>query len=461
MKKILSIQNILLVVLLFLIVHFLNMGVNAINTGDYYRVLFPVLEWSPNVFQQFSKDVTQQLQLKDQFSSIGTIDYSSTYTYLLYIFLSLVKTFSNSINIQTIFVLNELGYAVSLVVFYHVVAQTFFAEKAKIKIAMPLLLLCSIPIFSRANVGFLHSFYQESILLLCLPLMLTFFVSPGRRYTLVMSLAGLFCLSTSKSQFFYFPALFVCVVLLMNVRNKKSVCIGAGLIQMISLFFVLSSSGATNLNQYHSSYYGVYVLEQSLDYEVPSDINRACVGVDAWGNQYDLEKGAVREQPNVDLACFKNVVAGGTFKDTFLEYLKHPGLIVDTFFNNGLYEQFSWNYVHVYKEHVLFFGGQNTVSQNIDLWKDALFHGALKVVFPLVGTLIIVLILGKETMPLMLFLNLLFYSQIFVSFLGEGYRDLSKHLFSSNLVLDYLMCFLLLSFPIRWFRSQRVPVEDE
>lgn len=453
-KKILSIHNVLLVTLLFLMVHLLNKGVNAINTGDYYRVLFAMIDLSPNVFQQFSKDVTQSIKLKNEFSSLGAIDYPSTYTYLLYLFLSVVKVFSDSINVQTIFVLNEILYAVTLVVFYRMVAQTFFPDFAGQKMMMPLLFVCGIPLISRSNVGFSHSFYQESILLLCVPLILTFFVAPRRKHSLILSLIGLFCLSTSKSQFFYLPTVYCVVLLLMNIRNKKNVCVVVGVIQIIALSFVLSSSGATNLNQYHSSYYGVYVLEQSLDYEMPSDLKVACVGVDAWGNKYDLRKGAVREQSNVDLACFKNAVSGSTFKGTFLEYVKHPSLIFDTFFNKGLYEQFSRDYVHVYKEHVLFFGGQYPISKNIDLWKDAIFHGAFKIVFPIVGTLIIVLLLGKETIPLMLFLNLLFYSQIFVSFLGEGYRDLSKHLFSSNLASDYLMFILLLSFPIRLIRSQ-------
>ena len=452
MKRTLTIQNVFAVLLLFLTVHLLGSGLNAVNIGDYARILSPFIDFGPGVFQTFTPIDVREVPFKDSFRALGTVGYPSSYTYLLYGLASLLSLFADSLVIDVVFTVQEFLLALTLFVFLRAFVSKFLGKTMPSPAGVGVALLASVTLLASSGLGFLHSFYQELALLICLPLVLLFFVSAENKKHTVLSLAGLLVVATSKSQFFYLPGLMALFVWPVKKAPRKSIFIALALIQIAALWATASRSGATAFNRYHSSYYGVYQLQRDRGEPLASDVLVACVGIDAWGNEHNLEAGALRKEENVQRRCYQNAGTTGSFERTLKTYLENPHLLWATFFNPALHAQFTRDYFHVYRKHQLFYGASFPIAGWVDGFKESVAHNAFKIVFPLLLAALSVWLLGRPAMPLALFLCSLFYSQIGVSFLGEGYRDLSKHLFPANLAEDWLWFLVGAAVLARWLK---------
>ena len=106
-----TLQDVLMITLLFLVVHVLNAGVNAVNIGDYERILFPFI--NADVFQTFTPMDFRSVAFKESFSPIRSIEYPSTYTYFLYVAFSIASLFSENLSLDLLFMLKELLFAIS------------------------------------------------------------------------------------------------------------------------------------------------------------------------------------------------------------------------------------------------------------------------------------------------------------------------------------------------------------
>tara|TARA_B100000683_G_scaffold272388_1_gene315486 strand:- start:1967 stop:3373 length:1407 start_codon:yes stop_codon:yes gene_type:complete len=450
--KFIKLQDVLGITLLLGVVHVLNAGVNAVNIGDYARIMSAFIDFNTGVFQTFTPVQLRDIPLRASFGAVGASGYPSSYTYLLYGYASVVSLLTDRLSIDLIFLFKELLFAVSLFLFFKAFATRHLPLSTHPMVCVGILVLGVVPLISNSNVGFIHSFYQESVLLICLPLMLLYFIDPTHKKYVLLSLLGVATVAAAKSQFFYLPILFVLFVWWMKPRYQKQMLLGLVVIQVVALWLTMSRTGATNFNQYHSSYYGVYQLERDLGLALPEGIQKDCVAIDAWGNEHNLEKGAVRKEENVQRRCYEISGATGSFRSALTEYLKHPTLLFHVFFNASMYDQFTRQYFHVYKHHQLFYGEAYPSGRYIDLLKEAAVRDAFKMVFPILATAWILWIMGGALWPMLFFLGLFFYSQILVSFLGEGYRDLSKHLFPANFSEDVFWSLLLISLCILIFR---------
>ncbi|MCP9661570.1 hypothetical protein NNB68_21880, partial [Escherichia fergusonii] len=189
-------------------------------------------------------------------------------------------------------------------------------------------------------------------------------------------------------------------------------------------------------------YYGIYQLMKNNKIELPKNVDHECVGVDAWGNKYDIAKGALSS--DAGQVCYKKNL-DTSFSDTIKAFLGNPSLLFTLPYDLGMKEQYTENYIHVFKTFHLIENNYGPLAMITNV-KDYLFKDVrFSVLFI---SLILSLFLKNEYFrQVIFFISSFGVSQLFLAFLGEGYRDLSKHLFGMNISFDLLiftaLCMLL------------------
>ncbi|WP_265434865.1 hypothetical protein [Aeromonas salmonicida] len=399
------------------------------NTGDFGRVIGWYLSSNLSDGQYFT------LKIGDisAHNFMRGFDYKSSYTLLIYCYAVFLSYFTDVFDLRLLSAILKIIYIFSL--FF------LFSKAMDLNIRTPLLkfvvfLIAITPCISSSNLAFFSSFYQEQVVLICLPILLLCLIADKERYFLII-VAAVTIISCSKSQFFYFPIIIAIYYWLYKDRDIKKIIV------MVSVFVlactaIIKTNGTTELNRYHATYFGIYQLAEINGHGFPESVKKTCVGIDAWGNKFNLEYGAVPTEKG--MACYNELKDKVSFLDVIAFFIKKPQLIFTLPFDKGVSTQLSENYFHVYFSYKVI--GNNTGAlANVTIIKDALFDGnrlpALFLVLPLS-----IILRKKRTSGACFILASFAITQFYISFIGEGYRDLSKHLFAMNFAFDLMVSIL-------------------
>ncbi|CNE13835.1 hypothetical protein [Yersinia kristensenii] len=403
-----------------------------LNTGDFHRAIFPFMPPIPS----FQHDMSLKYPLYDEFWGISKYTYMSTYSYILYFTAELFKLVTNQLDARVLSALLKVLYLSTLFNLYIKIT----GKELK---AYDLIIFFALSIFmcSSSNIAFFPSFYQEQVLLICLPIMATCLINRNNSlFSAIAFSVAAFVIGGSKSQFFYIPILSLCfVVYFLNYRKTMAAMLVV--FQILSIAFVLNSSDATNFNKYHAAYYGVYAYEKMNGIKLPDNVSEKCVGIDAWGGQLDKERGSHRS--SLGKSCYQENQSI-SFMDTIKEYVIHPEIVFQLPFDEIVKDNLVTDYIHVAKTIKVIIDDKHSWSSMVTTLKDEVFgHYRILIMFAIFIVFAAVRNARNYLVPIT-FVSMVGISQFYISFLGEGYRDLSKHLFGLSFSFD-LVVFIAIS----------------
>lgn len=432
----LSNKKIFFIVFLVFIAFVVSETINYyyIDTGDYPRVVSGILNYDlPTQRTNFLI-----LGIKDHFVKF---DYVSSYTLMLYGLTWLARFFTDTFNVKIFASVLKISYIIVLFKIF----SFYFKEKNLLSLAV--FIAASIPLLSSANLGIFSSFYQEQVVLIFLPLFFIGYLN-GSAKGFFISLLAILIMATAKSQFFYLPVFALLFYFIFSRDRIFRKTIFLMVVQIIAIYTAFSSSEAVNLNKYHSEYFGLYQYQQMNGKKIDKAADLDCIGVDAWGHKYDVDRGAVGT--DIGQACIaKN--PNPSHKKIITYFLKNPIELVYLLSDLGINRQVRENYFHVYYNEKIIVD-KNDVFEKIKTVKDNIF--ADRKLALIIAFFIISLFFYKSKYAQMtMFLSLFSLSQLYISFLGEGYRDLAKHLFGLNFSFD-LILFLSVIAIASWIKNR-------
>jgi len=300
-----------------------------------------------------------------------------------------------------------------------------------------LFILASIPLLASSNMALLSSLYQEQLLLIILPVLIatTIYDTKASIYSCFFFTAAI---ATLKSQFFYIPLIMMVFFIIYSRQYLKLKLSLMLLAFSFGVVAILLTHGTTNLNSYHSTYYGAYLYSDLSENEMPEGVNKYCVGVDAWGNRFDISKGMV--STTIQDKCITHSKESG-FSDAIKYYVKHPVDFVMLPFAESIKPFMGENYFHMDYNYKLIVN-QDNYSGKITEVKDILFN---ELRFPILFLIMLasIALRKKQISGLLFIVSMLGVTQFYISFLGEGYRDLNKHLSGMNICFDIILYILV------------------
>lgn len=411
----------LVALVLALLVAFTSASLIMMNTGDYSRAVFPFIENIPT----FTFNIPFSHPLKETFEPISSYDYKSSYSLIVYAYASIIHLFSNNFSIVVYSSIFKFFYVIIISLLFFKVSE--LEDKRFLFISY---LLCITPLISSSNLAFFGSFYQEQVILIFFPLLL---LTVNKRTTesYLTTFICITIIACSKGQFFYFPAI---VFFYYLIYERKGMFLKIPLVAIslaLSLLCMMFTTSTVAYNKYHSVYFGVYEYERINGIDLPEKADKNCVGIDFSGNRFDLKLGVIATK--VGDKCF-NLHKDVSFKDTINELVKHPSILFKLPFDDGVKTQLTENYFHVYKAMSLIINNDGFYAKITNV-KDALYKNVR--FFLLLLALVFSLVFRSDKISGIIFLcSSLGISQFYISFIGEGYRDMDKHLFGMNFSFD-------------------------
>ncbi|ELY5854387.1 glycan biosynthesis hexose transferase WsfD [Cronobacter malonaticus] len=428
MKTFLGVRlNAWILIIFAIIVTATTKNVYMINTGDFHRAIFPFMPPIPS----FQHSMDLKYHLYDEFWGVSKYTYMSTYSYILYFTGEVFKLFTDQLDARILSVVLKSLY---IVILFSVYVKLQRGHISYVDYAIALILI--VFLCSSSNIAFFPSFYQEQVVLVFLPLMAMCLVRrENTLLTTALFVISAFVIGGSKSQFFYMPLLSMPFVFHF-INYRKLALAGLLISQVACVFFVINSSDATNFNKYHSAYYGVYAYEKMNGIDLPGGVDEKCIGIDAWGGQLDKENGSHRSV--LGKSCYENN-KNVSFMDSIREYIKHPSIIFKLPFDDVVKDNLVTDYIHVAKTIKVIVDDKITWSTQLTHMKDRVFGNLRMLIMILILTAFLVFRKARSmSMPLVI-VTLFGISQFYISFIGEGYRDLSKHLFGLAFSFDMVV----------------------
>jgi hypothetical protein len=316
--------------------------------------------------------------------------------------------------------------------------------------------------FAAHNAGLLKSFYLDYTVFLALPfLMAAFFAQPGawRSTGLVV---GSLVVGLSKVQFFYVPLLVLASLALVRRRSDPripAVVVAGLLIAQVLCALPAQANPHRHLNYYHSTFFGSYLVmtPQQLQSLHLSPKEMGCIGVDAWGN-FGAGPGALDVHPGKP-TCVAD--RPPDISRVLQPYLSDP-LTLARLFEFAFPGHFTVAYFHVYPDFRMLqvLEGSAPAGQGLLLkltdWRERYLT---PVVAWLIAVALAVCLVGvrggdRRYAPLLFFIVAFVGSQLVICLVGEGVRDLSRHLWAAQLSIDLLLP--LLAWRLFELASQRV-----
>ncbi|ELM6922204.1 hypothetical protein OGW15_21120 [Citrobacter sp. Cf039] len=422
--------NLLIFIAFVIAVLLVSKNIIMINQGDFYRLTSLFI--SDDAISLYgSKNLS--FPLLDEFKNITKYNYISSFSYIVYLYASIISIFTNSFDIQIFSSIMKIVFLSSL---YLLFCNIF---KKNIVNTLVFIIAC-IPIISPSNISIFTSFYQDQIILPLLPLVMYFSYRSDNKVNIFIAFILITIISTAKSQYFYSSIILFIQFLVFNRSNLKIKAYLTVASLLVSISAIMLSSGATQYNKYHSNYFGILYTLKENNYKIPEKYNIECIGVDAWGNILDINTGAVSS--NIGESCFnKNKEIG--FKDSIKNIIIHPLISLTLPFDKIMRSFYGEDYFHVYKGYKII-DCKDSFLCSIPTIKDKLFND---VRFPfLIIIAIISVFINNKSMASSLFMFSIFgITQLYICFIGEGYRDINKHLIGLNYSFD-LIIFIFISF---------------
>lgn len=322
--------------------------------------------------------------------------------------------------------------------------------------------LFALALFAAHNVAFTNALYMEFAFVLFLPVLVLGLLRMDTRWGQVALVLGAVMCGAAKAQFFYLPALLGIALAWTAVRTRQRpgwvIVVGLALAQVLALV-PLARSGYTQINYHHATQLGSYLAmspAQRAAYAPDGSIER-CVGIDAWGNRL-AGLDAVRLEPGHE-SCLGEVTLGA--RDVLAPYLHHPGLLPGLWLGTAP-THFTVDYFHLDQE------GRYIVPVDGDAYGPGQLLVSLSAARDrLIGPWVALVLIAAASLAgaggvgrlppglatALLFLAALAASQLLVSLVGEGVRDLSRHWAGAQLAIDLLavclvawaLCFMSLA----------------
>ncbi len=309
--------------------------------------------------------------------------------------------------------------------------------------------LLALAIFGAHNIALMNTFYQEYALFLFLPVALLAVTLPrGFASSAIMCGAALMC-GGAKLQFFYIPTLLFAVLLLLRVthgqRLEGRLLTTLLLIQLLCLQPITHTTEYIALNRYHATYFGSYLVmtEAELDRAGVPPEERRCIGVDAWGNR--LNDIGLTGITGGHVSCVDKGLL--PLERVLLPWALDPMLLA-RLLSTISPRHFASDYFHVSHEHPYLRSiradgsfGAGALLVGLSSWRDRWFLNGGFVATALLG--IVLPCVFRRKVPVgvaggSLLLGMFAASQLVVVVLGEGVRDLGRHLSAAQYAMDLL-----------------------
>lgn len=321
--------------------------------------------------------------------------------------------------------------------------------------------------FAAHNIGFLQSLYGEFSFFLGLPLLLAALLwTPGRGRLALLVVSLLLC-GGAKAQFFYLPLLVLAVLWWQaraSGRRPDGPTLGALMLVQVACLAPLAISDVMDFNRHHSTHLGSYLAmtETERDRLGLAPAERACIGVDAWGNRLERLDAVrlVRDAEHCQGPWPKSLF------DTLRPYAVAPAAFW-RMLAVGLPPHLTVRYFHVQEDNL--YAAPLTANpgavahglQRLTELRDALLRPWIVLMLLVSAVAIALHALRPHGSPglgaPLLLLALLSMSQVPVALLGEGVRDLSKHLAGAQFALDLMLVLLAAHFIVALMRRGRHP----
>ncbi|EFA4015814.1 hypothetical protein [Escherichia coli] len=403
-----------------LIICALSKNIMMLNTSDFGRAIKPLIEDIP----AFTYDLPLLYKLKGHIDSIDSYEYISSYSYILYTYVLFISIFTEYLDARVLSLFLKVIYIYSL--------YTIFTSYIKTEryVTLFTFFILAFLMCSSSTLSMFASFYQEQIVIIFLPF-LVYSLTCKNNKSMLLLFFSLLIISTAKNQFILTPLIVYSYYIFFDRHKliiKSVICV---VCLLASIFAISYSKGVVELNKYHATYFGSYLYMKNNGYKMPSYVDDKCVGLDAWGNKFDISFGAIPTE--VGTECFESH-KDETFSNALFLLVSKPSTIFKLPFDDGVMSQYKENYFHVYKKlHVIY--GESNILTTITNIKDNIFKN-IRFISLLLFFIASIFIRNNKIKASLFVVSLFGISQFYVSFFGEGYRDLSKHLFGMYFSFD-------------------------
>ena len=431
-------------------------SIGMIDQGDFYRTVLRFLEYSiiTEGDQANSQGVTWLIQ-KDPQSPKAS---GGTSSLLFWLAMYAQRVVSSAFSLLALGTVAKVGL---LFIADRLGAQVTDAMAGGWWLRGVIAGLFALVIFSAHNIAFLNSLYMEYAYILFLPLLVLGALKPDSCSGRICLILGAAMCGAAKAQYFYLPVLLLGVLLVaarrMRWRYNWFLVIGLLSAQLLALV-PLAHSDYTQVNYHHATELGSYLVmqpEQRRAFGLSPE-HDACIGVDAWGNRL-ASANAVHFERGVK-SCYGHTHL--TPLDVIRPYLQYPTLLPRLWWvSSGVH--FTVDYFHLDPKYryiepvdgISYHWGQWLVE--LSRLRDALIQPNLAL-----ATLTLALVLawrrpfqsGVTFGPALTFLAIFALSQLIVSLVGEGIRDLSRHWAGAQYALDLLLV-LLVVYGLAWWKG--------
>ncbi len=455
-KKTLIYNYFVLLTSLFFI--YLSKEISFYNQGDFWRSIGFMLE-SPIELQEPNTHPYGFIWTYKDRLDTSIISYSSS-TFYFYIFCTIQKVYSKYFDV---FLMSFFSKTV-VVLFCSAIAKKI-SEICTLgylfRYLVFMLLTCTM--FLSHNIGILNSFYQEYSFVVFFPALIYGLLCLNTRAgKAFICLGALFC-GGSKLQYFYLPILIVCLYFINSyfseTRISKKLVYLLLLIQIVC-FAPIFYNNYSNLNYYHSTFLGSYLVA-SADQLDSLGIDKEfleCVGVDAWGNHLSGPGGTLVDPGAKSCIDMKKI----SFNDIIYPYIKYPQMFYKLL-KFAMPHHFTANYFNVYKklQYIMPSDKINFHSGSILVYGTSLRQKLFQKFFSAIFIFCIIVTFHNFNHPnplnfASLFLLFFILTQLVMCLVGEGIRDLSKHLLATQLALDLLILFCIFQLSLIFIRKTRL-----
>ena len=312
--------------------------------------------------------------------------------------------------------------------------------------------ILAVAVFQAHNIGMLKSFYSEVLVFVFFTVLLAALAGWPRRGAGWWIVAASIGMGLTKPQYFNVPLLaLACLLAIRNGRGRGQgvpwrfvVAMLVG--QALCVLPVLHNPYA-QLNYHQSTYFGSYLVQSPAQLQALglTPHQQACVGIDAWGDRADGPGGSRPYRKGV--SCYRE--SPQSLRDVLAPYAADP-LTLWRLSVYALPAHFTVGYFHVFRD--LFYVapagadyGPGAVLMKLTAWREATVT-PMAVPLVLIGLALPWWLRRTDRAllaPTLLFLSVFVVTQAVVSLVGEGIRDLSKHLWAAQLALDLLVVALL------------------
>lgn len=310
---------------------------------------------------------------------------------------------------------------------------------------------------SEHNAAFLQSFYGEYALFMGLPLLIASLYASEKRSGLALLAAALVLCGGAKLQYFYLPGLVLCLYTALRVLRGRPTEIPVVLVLVLVQILValpLLRNTYSAINSYHAAALGSHLV---LSKEERNDLGfgaqqERCIGVDAWGNKIQSASSDRIVQSHPD--CLRSSEISRS--DSLVIYAKRPSIFLRLLLQS-MPTHFTIRYFHLdarfpYVAHLseereglwTLPGRISAVRERIVDWRVG-----LGIIISAIAISVAVVLRSKSASMLcsafaLLMLSSFAVSQVIISLLGEGVRDLSKHLAGAQLALEFSLLLAVL-----------------